>query len=149
MKGTDPCDQKVKSQFILSSERSPSGLLLCVLCLFVVSVPHVLCCRFHNQNLCKVCAVTPATVPGVRAETPTLSCLVLHNAVVAQLYSSKFEHRSGHWICCAIFANRISSNCESRCELCAGSRLRSWKPSVNANNAQNLISLRVTFKARF
>ena len=41
---------------------------------------HVLCCRFNIQNLCEVCAVTPATVPGMRAETPTLSCLVLHTA---------------------------------------------------------------------
>ena len=127
------------------------GACVLVLDTSLWSLFSVLCCHFSSpaQISLKVRAVTPATVPGLCAETPTLSCLVLHTAFVAQLYTSKFEHRSGHWICCNIFVNRTSSICESRCALCAGSRLQSWTSSVNANSAQNLISLRVAFEARF
>ena len=61
--------------------------LLCALYFFGVSVLtyFVAIISFPGQNFLKVRAVTPATVPGLCAETPTLSCLVLHTAVVAQL----------------------------------------------------------------
>ena len=61
--------------------------LLCALYFFRVSVLtyFVAIFSFPAQIFLKVRAVTPATVPGLCAETPTLSCLVLHTAVVAQL----------------------------------------------------------------
>ncbi len=84
MKGNEPCVAKVKSPFILSSERSPSGQLVVCASFICGLCSHVLCWHlsFPAQIFLKVHAVTPATVPGLCAETPTLSCLVLHTAVV-------------------------------------------------------------------
>ena len=61
--------------------------LLCALYFFGVSVLtyFVAIFSFPAQISLKVRAVTPATSPGLCAETPTLSCLVLRTAVVAQL----------------------------------------------------------------
>ena len=52
----------------------------------------------------KVRAETPATVPGLCAETPTLLCLVLHTPRSSLSFKrASLNHRSGHWICCNIF----------------------------------------------
>ena len=95
----------------------------------------MLCCRFNIQNL---------VVGACGNAHPVMSRLAQRGR-----QTSRFEHRNGRWICRTIFANRTSTICESRCALCAGSRLQYWTSRMNANNAQTFIVLRETFEARF
>ena len=95
----------------------------------------MLCCRINIQNLfvC-VCGNAHPVMPRLA-----------HRG----RQTSKFEHRNRQWSCCTIFIYRASTICESRCALCAGSRLHFWISSMTANSAQTLIALRETFEARF
>ena len=114
--------------------------VICGLC------SHVLCCRFNIQNLF-------VGVCGNACHSSRSACGNAHPVMprLAQRgrQTSKFEHRNRRWSCCTIFIYRTSTICESRCALCAGSRLQYWISSMNANSAQTLIALRETFEARF
>ena len=121
-------------------------VICCVRFVICGHCSHVLCCRFNIQNL-----VVGAC--GNACQSSRSACGNGHPVMPRLAHrgrqTSKFEHRNGRWICRTIFANRTCTICESRCALCAGSRLQYWTSCMNANNAQTFIVLRETFEARF